>query len=172
MPTFEPLRKATEELLDAFYQYKKYLDGHSVSVKAIQGLPLVELNSDKTSLITLFPSKEVLSVYTLLIDTLQNQPLYTVVFLQDYAPKDRFQRRQWLQKLKVPFNAMVYVYAHGNSFRSLNFIWRIGEEINHTQVNQAILYVSTKLPVFASRDVQQSFVQKYSHLSKAPKCVL
>ena len=67
---------------------------------------------------------------------------------------------------------MVYVYAHGNSFGILNFIWRVGEEIDHTQVNQAIHYVSTKLPVFASRDVQQSFVQKYSHLSKTPKCVL
>ena len=92
--------------------------------------------------------------------------------LQDYAPKDHFQHRQWLQNLKVPFNAMVYVYAHGNSFRSLNFIWRIGEEPHHTQLNEAILYVLSKLPVFALRDVQQSFIQKYGHLSKTPECVL
>ena len=161
MSTFEPLSKATEGLLDAFYQYKKYLDDHCVTVKAMHDLPFVELNSDKTSLFTLSPSKEISSAYALLIHILQNQPLYTVVMLQDYAPKNRFQCRKWLQNLKVPFNAMVYVYAHGNSFESLNFVWRIGEEIDDIQLNEAILYVSSKLPVFASRDVQQSFVQKY-----------
>ena len=88
--------------------------------------------------------------------------------LQDYAPKDCFQCIQWLQNLQVLFNAMVHVYAYGNN----NFVWRIGEKIDHTQLNEAILYVSSKLPVFASRDVQQSFVQKYCHLSKIPKCVL
>ena len=34
LSTLKPLRKATEGLLDAFYQYKKYLDDHCVTVKA------------------------------------------------------------------------------------------------------------------------------------------
>ena len=74
LSTFEPLRKATERLLDAFYQYKKYLDDHCVTLKAMHGLPFVELNSDKTSLFTLSSNKEISSAHALLIHALQNQP--------------------------------------------------------------------------------------------------
>ena len=169
---FSVFKKAIEALLSAFYQYKEYLEKHCNSVTAAHKLPSIDLNPDKTSVITLAASKEISEIYVPLAIMLQEKPPYTVVFLQDYLPTDRFQRRQWLQKLKVPCSAMMYTYAHGNSFGNLYFIWKCGKEIDHTQVNQAILQVSTKLPVFASRDAQMSFVEKYSHLSKVPKSVL
>ena len=64
---------------------------------------------------------------------------------------------------------MIYTYTHRNSFGNLYFIWKCEKEIDYTQVNQAILKVSTKLSVFVSRDAQMSSVQKYS---KVPKSVL
>ena len=173
LAAFDSLRKPTEELLSAFYQYKQYLDGHLASVKATHKLPLMQLDADKTRLVTLSPSKEITPVYAPLIDALQMQPDYSVVFLQDYAPIDRFQCRQWLQKLQVPFNSMMYTYAHGNSFGSLRFIWKCGEEeVDHSQVNQAVIYVSKHLPVFTSRYTQKSFMNKYSHISKVSKSLL
>jgi len=62
---------------------------------------------------------------------------------------------------------MIYTYAHGNSFGSLHFIWKCGEEVDHIQVNQAVIYVSKQLPVFTSRDAQKSFMSKYSQVSES-----
>ena len=86
LPTFDSLRKPTEELLSAFYQYKQYLDGHLASVKATHKLPLMQLDADKTSLVTLSPSKEIPPVYAPLIDALQMQPDYPVVFYKIMHP--------------------------------------------------------------------------------------
>jgi len=83
LPAFDSLRKPTEELLSAFYQHKEYLDDHLGGVKATHKLPLMQLDADKTSLVTISPSKEIPPVYGSLIEALQMQPDYSVVFLQD-----------------------------------------------------------------------------------------
>ena len=67
---------------------------------------------------------------------------------------------------------MMYTYAHGNSFGSLSFIWRTGDEVDQTQVSQVIVRVSREMPTFASRDVCRTFVHKYNRLSGTPKSVL
>jgi len=67
---------------------------------------------------------------------------------------------------------MINTYTHGYSFRSLHFIWKCGEEVDHSQVNQAVIYISKQLPVFTSRDAQKSFMSKYSHISKVFKSLL
>lgn len=53
---------------------------------------------------------------------------------------------------------MMYTYAHGNSFGSLNLIWTVGNEVDQCQNSQAIVHVSSELAVFASRDVRRTFV--------------
>ena len=136
-------------------------------------MPLNHLNPDKTSIISLAASEVIPDFYVPLATTLQENKPYTVVALHDYSPTDRFQHRQWIQRLQVPCNALMYTYyAHGNSFGNLYFILKYGKEIDHSQVNKVILQISENLPVFASRDAQKSFVQKYSHLSKVTKSVL
>ena len=92
--------------------------------------------------------------------------------MQDYSPEDRFERRRWVQNLKLPCIAMMYTNAHGNSFGSLSFIWRTGDEVDQNQVSQVVLRVSREMPTFASRDVRRSFVHKYNRLSGTPKSVL
>ena len=159
-------------LLSAFYQYKVYLDKHLVAVNESHHAFRIDLDIDKTSLVSLNPSLEVLECYNSLVDAIENKPLYAPVFLQDFAPTDRYERRQWLQNIEVPFPAMIYSYAHGNSYGSLGFIWKVGDEINHNEVSQVILQISSRLPVFALRDVRRLFVQKYNHFCGTPKSVL
>ena len=68
------------------YQYRQYLDGHCASVKATHQLPSIQLDIEKTSLVTTSPSKDISSAYTALTAALQTQPDYSVVFLQDTYP--------------------------------------------------------------------------------------
>ena len=164
--------EATEGLLNALNQYKVYLDKHSATVSAAHHLSVSEVQIDKTSLTSLSPCDTIADAYRLLNNAIENKPLYTPIFVQDFAPKDRFQRRRWLQNLKVPFNAMMYTYADRNSFGSLNFIWRVGNEVDQCQNSQVIVHLSSELPVFASRDVRRTFVQSYNRLSRTPKSVL
>ena len=49
-------------------------------------------------------------------------------------------------------------------------VWRRNRY--HSQVNQAVVYVSKHLPVFTSRDAQKSFMSIYSHISKVSKSLL
>jgi len=86
LPSFGSLRKPTEGLLSALYQYRQYLDGHCASVKATHQLPSIQLDIEKTSLVTISPSKDISSAYTALTAALQTQPDYSVVFLQDTYP--------------------------------------------------------------------------------------
>lgn len=104
-----------------------------------------DIQIDKTSLSALSPSNEISDKYSSLIETLENKPFYAPVFVQDFAPKDRFERRQWLRDLVVPFDAMLYTYTHGNSFGSLNFIWQVESEIDQTRNSQTLTQLSSKL---------------------------
>lgn len=169
---FRSLREPTEGLVKALQQYKEYLNKHTSNVDRAHHSRTSEIQVDKTSLTTLLPSKDIPDTYSHLVDMLESKPLYTPVFVQDFTPQDRFNRRHWLHNLVVPFDAMLYSYAHGNSFGSLNFIWRVESEVDQSRNSQTLVKVSSNLPVFASRDVRRTFVQTYNRLSGTPKSVL
>ena len=45
----------------------------------------------------------------------------------EYAPEDRYSRRNWLAKLALPYPTCMYCYAYGNSMGTLTYIWKIPE---------------------------------------------
>ena len=57
------------------------------------------------------------------------------------------------------------VHIH-TSFGSLSFIWMIEDEVDQIQVSQVVVYVSREMPIFASRDVRQTLIHKYNHLTE------
>ncbi len=65
------------------------------------------LQEDKASLTTLSASdKPISSAYSELLKKLEDE---TPVFLNDYAPSDRYQRRRWMSNLKIPIKVMVHM---------------------------------------------------------------
>ncbi len=66
----------------------------------------------------------------------------------------------------------IRTYVHGNSFGALNFIWRVESGVDQTRNSQTLIRLSSELPVFCSRNVRRTFVEKYNHLIGTPKSVL
>lgn len=65
--------------------------------------------------------------YTKVMDVVQNLHTYRPASLLDLEPEDRYERRQWLEKLSLPFPATLYSYHHGNSLGNklpMAAIWR------------------------------------------------
>ena len=95
---FKSLQELIEGLLDAFHRYRLYLDKHSSAMTAShhsnnEG----ELHVDKTSLTCIRPFDHVIpEAYESLVRELESKPLYSPLFVQDYSPEDRFERRRWL----------------------------------------------------------------------------
>ncbi len=166
---FASLKEPTEGLVEALQQYKAYLNKHSCIVNRSHHSHVNEVQVDKTSLTTLSPSIEIPDTYFSLIKALENKSLYIILFVQDFTPKDRFECRSWLSNLVVPFNAMLYTYAHGNSFGTLNFIWRVESGVDQTRNSQTLIRLSSEL---CSRNVRRTFVEKYNRLIGTPKSVL
>ncbi len=78
-------------------------------------------------MITIPASNEpVKSEYTDLSEAMDELPDYRPIFLNDYAPDDRFERRTWISKLELPLNLFVYRYPYGNylgTFRRFPVLW-------------------------------------------------
>ena len=55
------------------------------------------------------------SEYRLLQEKLLLLPVYHPVFVNDYSPPDRFEKRHWLDRLQVELHIKMYRFFHENS---------------------------------------------------------
>ena len=61
--------------------------------------------------------------YQLLFEALEG--MYEPVHLDEFAPDDRFKRRQWLDRLALSVPFIMYCYQHSNFKGTEHFLWRI-----------------------------------------------
>ena len=101
-------------------------------------------------------SKTVSSDYTELMGTLQERPDYQPVFLNDLAPKDRYEQRKWL---------IFYRYPHGNNLGTMNFAWKVPDEVDQTLNHQTIAQLNKSQKLYFTRQMRTDFLDKYTHLS-------
>ncbi len=96
---------------------------------------------------------------------------YEPVFLNDFAPDDRYQRRHWIDNLRLQFPVMMYKYAIGSSVGTMCFAWKVPHNIDHTTISQIIAKLNSTQSVYATRAMRKDFLDKYNRLAKTPKGV-
>ena len=96
-------------------------------------------NTDKETeanviLVTL-PAKDgpILECYKELYQRLEALSLYNPLFLNDIASTNRYDHRQWLAELQLPFSVMVYKYAHGKHLGTAVFAWKLPSDASVDQ---------------------------------------
>ena len=101
-----------------------------------------------------------------MLKTINESPDYHPVFLNDFAPEDRFDRRKWINKLQLPVTIFMYRYPHGNNLGTLNFAWKVPIEIDPTQNQRTIAQLNNSQKLFYTREVRREFLDKYTHLAE------
>ena len=68
----------------------------------------------------------------------------------------------------------MYQIAYGSAVSTLTFIWKIDQTLpDHESCNAlALVEVTEILPKYATRDMKQAFIEKYSEATKYPTMVL
>ena len=88
---FELLRQKVEDLVGTMHKYCEYLRGKDLEIKKHHQSPEPAQGDDNASLITLpVTSGPVLSEYGVLEEKLRLLPMYEPIFVNEYAPKDRY----------------------------------------------------------------------------------
>lgn len=67
--------------------------------------------------------KQCNSQYSCVQSALAEKPMYCPIFLNELAPEDRHQRKNWVAGLQLEFPTMMYHFMHGNNLGTLQFLW-------------------------------------------------
>ena len=111
------LRNKTEQFVECMRKYERYLSQNAERANQVHhSAQLIRSPAENVVLKTIHASSELVSnVYSDVFKRLQEIPNYQPVFLNDFAPKDHYRRRKWLNELQLPLNITVYMYPHGNN---------------------------------------------------------
>ena len=91
------------------------------------------------------------SDYTELEKSMLSKEFYDPVFINDFSPKDRYQRRHWMNDIHLQFPIMMYRFAYGSNIGTLCFAWRISDVVDQTKVSQTITKLTAKQKVYSTR---------------------
>ena len=105
-------------------------------------------------------------------DLVEND-FYQPIFLSDYEPRDRIDRRYWLEHLSLSNNIKIYKHQHGNYFGNFNFIWKCLNDHEHSDGDMhAIDSIRKDLPHFSTRTMRKEFITRYSQSCKIKPAIL
>lgn len=172
--SFKPVLEDVEKLVECMNKYRSYLGDvcdrmnilhHSVSpARSISDHMLVLVHE---------ASESVPAEYQLLFEALED--VYKPVHLEEFAPEDRFKRRQWLDRLALSVPFVMYCYQHGNFKGTEHFLWHIPSDPScrsDTSNARVISQLNEQMDKYATRAMKKEFIDKYSQRIKIPKMIL
>lgn len=112
--------------------------------------------------------------YSSLISRMNTIPVYTPFDLIDFEPADRFDRRTWIQELKLPFAVGLFTYCHGNYLGNVNIIWKQPEKLERESTSDISIIndIKAKIPKFGTRAMFKEFHEKYAKSCKEKPAIL
>lgn len=81
--------------------------------------------------------------------------MHCLIFLNELAPEDRHQRKNWIAGLKLEFPAMMYRFMHGNNLGTLTFVWKTSEGGGEAAKNaKLVTELNQKQKLYSTREMQ------------------
>lgn len=170
---FSEFKRDCEKLIDGMNRYlnflknqmKKTADAHA-SKEPLRSL------TDNWSMKFIPKVKEVEIDYRKLDTDLVDYEHYEPVFLYDYEPSDRIERRYWLEHLSLSVGVKIYKHRHGNYFGNFTFVWKCDEQEHCDGDLKAIDAIRLDLRHFSTRAMRNEFITKYSQSCKIKPAIL
>lgn len=154
--------------------YSLYLDAHADRQHKVQTSPEPLRDPSVGSLAQVIVRSKLTEPYADLQARLDAVSLYEAVFVNEYAPADRYLRRTYIRKVSLDVDVFMNRMAYGNSVGTLTFVWKIDQSLSDHQEQNAhvLLKVTEKLPKYRTRDMKKTFLQRYTHVSNCPTMVM
>ena len=171
---YSNIKSYVEKLVDAMYQYKSYLDKKNEEMKEVHKQSAIRVASDVLELCTI-PAARLATIdksYRCIANALRDKENYEAICLNELAPTDRYQRRHWLENIKLPFQTMRYRYPYGNHLGVVTYLWKVGDPVDETKASRLVSSLNTSHNLYASRETRKEFLDLYYSLTKVNKSVL
>lgn len=162
---FKDFKREIEELIEGFSKYASFLKeqrNRTAKVHASEK-PVRSLTDSWTIHVDEGDPNDIKEEYADLKLALDLVDMYVPVFLNDFEPRDRLDRRNWLKHLKLPFPCKVYTHHHGNYFRNFTFVWKLDIKSHRERDLEAIDIIRQDLPVFSTRAMRREFIDRYAN---------
>ena len=170
---FNSLRSDVEELVESMKKYMEYLTTQTDRIKAHQSSTDPTPQEDKASLTTLPATIEPIPpAYNEVAKKLEEESLYSPVYLNELAPRDRYLRRKWVSNIKLPMKVMLYKFMYGNHLGTLLFCWKVPDVVDESKVGRIFSELTRKTNTYSTRAVRGDFLNKYHGIAKIPKMIL
>lgn len=154
-PSFKQLHDIISALAKGFDKYRVYLKQQNDAWKLNQSsLTPARTISESIELTCVPVVKQCDSRYTAVQASLEEKAMYCPIFLNELAPEDRHQRRNWIAGLTLEFPAMMYRFMHGNNFGTLVFLWKTPKEGGEaTQNAKLVTELNQRQKVYSTREM-------------------
>lgn len=100
--------------------------------------------------------------------------VYIFFDLIDFELVDRFDRRIWIQELKLLFVVGLFIYCYGNYLGNVNIIWKQFEKLERESILDIFIINDIKVKIFkfGIRVMFKEFYEKYVKLCKEKFVIL
>ena len=102
------------------------------------------------------------SCYSNVHEALVNLEPYQPIFLNDYAPQDRYQRCHWVDSLSLQFPIVLYRFSHRASIENYVLCAANRRRYGPHKNSRVITQITTDQSVYATRAMKRDFLDKYS----------
>ena len=176
LDVFKELRNDIEQLADCLKVYEDYLIAQSCKVGEHHQIVTVQgSQDDNISLETMLSyDVPVLEEYYTLHQLLLATSFYQPIFLNDLAPRERYDRRKWLSGIQLPFPIMLYRFAYGNHLGTLCYAWKIPDDksVDNAAVSRVYSQLSKEQSTYSTRVMRREFLDHYTTLANVSPMVL
>ncbi|KAK3107727.1 hypothetical protein FSP39_020885 [Pinctada imbricata] len=107
--------------------------------------------------------------------TLLEMDTYEYLWLHDYEPEDRYDRRVWYDNFCLPFPRKLYTHRVGNYIGNFTFVWKIPENVTERDdANDISVFgeIREHLPVYSTRAMRRLFIDRYTRKIGVKSAVL
>ena len=177
-PAFKPLYDIIDDLAHSFNKYRAYLQRQCESWnEGRSSLTPPRSISESIELLPIQVVHQCKPQYLKVQQILMEKEMYSPIFLNELAPDDCHERKNWLVGMQLDFPTMMYRFMHGNNLGTLAFLWRTpqlgGEATSNARL---VTELNSCQKVYSTREMHRMFIQRYTSLrsstSSSSKAIL
>ncbi|KAK6189772.1 hypothetical protein SNE40_001768 [Patella caerulea] len=175
---FAFLKSELHGLVEAMKKYSNFLHGQQNRTAASHGCeePVRSLTDSWTmrTVEPLAPDK-VSQTYLELQRAIEAVDDYEPVWLFPFEPEDRYLRRQYIEKIVMPFPIKLYHHRFGNFLGNFTFVWKVPASLAERDDSHDINVldeIRSDLPTYSTRAMRKKFIERYSKKVSLKSAVL
>ena len=175
-PEWTTLLAALKKLIEALSSYASYLGIRSNAMKRHHASPEPAVNySDATSVRYLSKVPEVSPLLSTLDSKVSESEMYEIIFVNDFAPKERRQRYLFIRELEkgLSSSCFFFTYSHGSSVGNFHFVWKAPDHVNIEACSaenlRLIEKIKPQIPIHHTRAMKQEFYNMYGRITPTTK---